>query len=50
MSVFQVKESILKGFEKIGHFVFPKMLFYVILGREGAFVDARETICSFDVL
>ena len=24
MYVFQVKESILKGFEKIGHFVFPK--------------------------
>ena len=27
-----------------------KMLFYDILGREGAFVDTRETICSFDVL
>ena len=28
----------------------PKMLFYVILDYEGAFVAAGKTFCSFDVL
>ena len=51
--VFEVNESILKGFEKIGHFVFmvfPKNVVLCTVGREGAFVDARETVCSFDDL
>ena len=48
--VFQVKESILQGFEK-KHILFShKMLFNVILGCKGAFVDVHKTFCSFDVL
>ena len=46
--VLEVKESLFGGFEKIGHFVCPKL--YVILGYEGAFVAVCETVCSFDVL
>ena len=38
------------GLKKIRHFVFQKMLFYVILGYEGAFVAMRQTFRSFDVL
>ena len=50
MYVFEVKESIFEGFEKNTTFhFFRKVLFYVRLSREGAFVTIRKT-SSFDVL
>ena len=38
-----------KVLEKQGISFSQKKLFYVILGREGALVDARKTFRSFDV-
>ena len=42
--VFEVKESIFQGFEKIQPFNFRKHLFYPRLSREGAFVAARKIL------
>ena len=47
MYVFQVKESILQGFERIGHFVFPKNVVLCQIRPRGRFCGCARNLLQF---